>query len=162
MNLLTSEQVVINNLLGDGEPIKGACLLDTHCILYGHSQWIMLTMQGAAVESHRERCPHGDFQLLTMTFESHGNYHVIFWTGELDDKRLVFQTVIDGQRTGALDIHSAMVMNRKRDLLYACADPNSSSVSIFKINRKAIDGNQVVLLINSFLFFRRPTISWCE
>lgn len=128
--------MVINNPLQDNEPIKGACLLDTHCILYGHNQWIMLTMQGAIVERHREQCSLPDFQLLFMEFESQGNYHIIFWTGELDDKRLVFQTVNDGHRTNSLNIHSSMVMNRKRDLLYACANPNSSSVSVFKLNSK--------------------------
>lgn len=134
LNLLTSEQIVINNPLQEDETVGGACLLDTHCVLYGQSQWVLLTMQGVAVEIHRERCKDTQFQLLAMDFESHGNYHVIFWTGDLDDKRLIMQTVNDGHRTNPLELHSAMVMNRKRDILYACADLNSSSVSVFKLN----------------------------
>lgn len=134
--MLTSEQIVINNPLQEDETVGGACLLDTHCVLYGQSQWVLLTMQGVAVEIHRERCKDTQFQLLAMDFESHGNYHVIFWTGDLDDKRLIMQTVNDGHRTSPLELHSAMVMNRKRDILYACADLNSSSVSVFKLNGK--------------------------
>lgn len=134
LNLLTSEQVIINNPLQESESVKGACLLDTHCVLYGHSQWILLTMQGTTVQSNRESCSEPGFQLLSMDFESQGNYHIIFWTGELDDKRLNFQSVIDDHRTNLLEIHSAMIMNRKRDLLYACADTNSPNVSVFKLN----------------------------
>ncbi|EFX69546.1 hypothetical protein DAPPUDRAFT_202786 [Daphnia pulex] len=138
LNLLTSEQIVINNPLQEEETVRGACLLDTHCVLYGQSQWVLLTMQGVAVEIRRERCPlsQPQFQLLSMDFESHGKYRVVFWTGELDDKRLVLQTINDGQRTNPLELHSAMVMNRKRDILYACADLNSSNVSVFRLNSR--------------------------
>ena len=125
---------MINNPLQENEPVKGACLLDTHCVIYGQSQWILFTMQGTAVQNHRERCELPDFQLLSMDFESHGSYHIIFWTGELDDKRLVLQTIDDGHRTTSLELHSAMVMNRKRDRLYACADVNSPNVTLFKLN----------------------------
>ena len=158
MNLLTSEQIVINNPLQEEETVRGACLLDTvnnwksitinfklinyclywlqHCVLYGQSQWVLLTMQGVAVEIRRERCPQPQFQLLSMDFESHGKYHVVFWTGELDDKRLVMQTINDGHRTSPLELHSAMVMNRKRDILYTCADQNSPNVTVFRLKSK--------------------------
>ncbi|XP_046458040.1 NACHT and WD repeat domain-containing protein 2-like isoform X2 [Daphnia pulex] len=143
LNLLTSEQIVINNPLQEDETVRGACLLDTHCVLYGQSQWVLLTMQGVAVEIRRERCPlsQPQFQLLSMDFESHGKYHVVFWTGDLDDKRLVLQTINDGQRTSPLELHSAMVMNRKRDILYTCADLNSANVSVFRLNKDQPTGN---------------------
>ncbi len=94
-------------------------------------------MQGAVAQTHRERCEIPEFQLLSMDFESHGSYHIVFWTGELDDKRLVLQTVSDAQRTSSLELHSAIVMNRKRDRLYACADINSPNVTLFKLNSTA-------------------------
>jgi hypothetical protein len=99
---------------------------------------MLLTMQGAAVEIRRERRPLSlpQFQLLSMDFEYHRKYHVVFWTGDLDDKRLVLQTINDGQRTNPLKLHSAMVMNQKRDILYTCADLNSSNVSNFRLNSR--------------------------
>lgn len=134
LNLLTSEQVVMENpLQADGETVKGACLLDTHCILYGQSHWKMMTLQGALVESHEESAGLPGFQLLRMDFAGHKDYHVVFWTGELDDKRLVLVSADRGLRTTPLELHSALVMNRKRDVLYACADANSSDVSLFKL-----------------------------
>lgn len=118
----------------EGESVKGACLLDTHCILYGHTQWILLTMQGTVLERHKEKFKaNPQFQLLTMDFRAHGDYHVIFWTGDLDDKRLALQSIQVGQRTSFIQMHSALVMNRKRDLIYTCADPNLNNVSLFKL-----------------------------
>lgn len=90
-------------------------------------------MQGAIVESHFESCCEPQFQLLSMEFRSHIDYTIIFWTGQLDDKRLVLQSVIQDKRGPPLEIHSALIMNDKRDIIYACADPNSSSVSVFKL-----------------------------
>jgi len=93
-----------------------------------------LTMQGSIAENHFETCCEPQFQLLSMDFRGHHDYTIIYWTGELDDKRLVLQSVVQGNRGVPLMIHSAMVMNDKRDTIFACADPNSSSVSLFKLS----------------------------
>ena len=95
-------------------------------------------MQGAIAENHFETCCEPQFQLLSMDFRGHFDYTIIFWTGELDDKRLVLQSVVKGIRGDPLMIHSAMVMNDKRDTIFACADHNSSGVSLFKLSGKSI------------------------
>ena len=134
LNLLTSEQVVIDNPLLP-ETVKGARLLDTHVVLYGQSRWKMMTLQGAELESHTETCGLAGFQLLSMDFAgSADHFRVIFWTGELDDKRLALVNADNhGRRSDPLQLHSALVMNRKRNVLYACADCNMPDVSIFKL-----------------------------
>lgn len=124
---------MIDNPLVDGESVKGACLLDTHCVLYGESQWMLFTMQGTLNECRRELCDEAGFQILSMDFCSHHDYHVVFWTGQLDDKRLVLQSVKHVERTPCLSLHSAMVMNRARDLLFACHEAGSNNVTLFKL-----------------------------
>jgi len=143
LNLLTSEQVIIDNPLQEGETVKGACLLDTHCILYGQSQWKLTTLQGAHVEIHYESCsPSDTFQILLMDFRATvGDYNIVFWTGELDDKRLVLQSVEKGKRIAPLELFGALVMNRKRDILYGCTDPdpsNGSGISVFRLTSNSI------------------------
>ena len=134
LNLLTSEQIVIDNPLVDNESVKGACLLDTHCVLYGESQWMLFTMQGTLNEGRREMCEEPGFQILSMDFRSLDEYRIVFWTGELDDKRLVLVSVKHTARTPCLSLHSAMVMNRGRDLLFGCSEQGSNNVTIFKLS----------------------------
>lgn len=160
LNLLTSEQVVIDNPLPEGEAVRGACLLDTHCILYGQSQWKLLTLQGQVVESRQETfspLPGSDvsYQILLMDFRARraGDYHVIFWTGKLEDKRLILQSIDQGQRINPLQLHGALVMNRKREVLYACSsdasNPDTFGVSVFKLTSKFLP---VCFYFNSIKF----------
>ena len=131
--MLTSEQVVVDNpFAAQNESVRGACLLDTSCVLYAHSQWILLTMQGVKVEIRSEDLVEG-YQILAMDFRSLDNYHTVLWTGNLDDKRLIFRSTFDGNSTHNLQLSNALVMNHDRDLLFACTDPNSANVSLFQL-----------------------------
>ena len=128
LNLLTSELVAVGNPLSNDEVVRGVFLLDSQCVIYGRSQWVLLTMQGSVVERHEEIADDATFQLLVVDFISLVNYHFIFWTGLLEDKRLLLKTV-SPVRQGSLALHSALVMSKKRQLLFACADPGPNVVA---------------------------------
>ena len=89
-------------------------------------------MQGVKVEIRSEDLVEG-YQILAMDFRSLDNYHTVLWTGNLDDKRLIFRSTFDGNSTHNLQLSNALVMNHDRDLLFACTDPNSANVSLFQL-----------------------------
>ena len=124
--------VIDNPFAAYEESVRGACLLDTNCILYAHTQWTVLTIQGATVETYAEDLDDG-YEILTMDFQSLETYHVVLWTANLDDKRLIFRSVFDGRPTDNLYLSNALTMDRERKLLFACTDLNSANVTLFRL-----------------------------
>lgn len=124
--------VIDNPFAAYEESVRGACLLDTNCILYAHTQWTLLTIQGATVETYAEDLDDG-YEILTMDFQSLETYHVVLWTANLDDKRLIFRSVFDGRPTDNLYLSNALTMDRERKLLFACTDLNSANVTLFRL-----------------------------
>lgn len=132
LNLLTSELVVINNPLVSDDYINGACLLDTHCIIYGPTEWVLLSMQGSVIERHHEKLV-DDFEVLTMDFRSLDEYNLTMWSGNLDDKRIIFQSQFSDHRTSPIYLSDAMVVNDKRDLIFACSTQSKPDVTLYKL-----------------------------
>ena len=124
--------VIDNPFAAYEESVRGACLLDTNCILYAHTQWTLLTIQGATVETYAEDLDDG-YEILTMDFQSLETYYVVLWTANLDDKRLIFRSVFDGRPTDNLYLSNALTMDRERKLLFACTDLNSANVTLFRL-----------------------------
>ena len=134
VNLITSELVAIKNPLADQQTLRGVCLLDTHCILYGSSEWVLVTMQGTHVETHQKNCFQDEFQLLLMDFQPLDKFHLFFWTGNLEDKRLVFQSNTQNHRTSPLHLNNAAVLNRKRNVLFACSNLQRPDVTLYRLS----------------------------
>ena len=135
LNLLTSELVIINNPLVSDDYVNGACLLDTHCILYGPTEWVLLSMQGALIERHHEKLV-DNFEVLTMDFRSLEEYHSTWWTGNLDDKRIIFQSHFAGHQTAPIYLSDAMVINGKRNLLFACSSTSKPDVTLYQLTTR--------------------------
>jgi len=132
LNLLTSELVVVNNPLISDDAVNGACLLDSHCILYGATEWVLVTMQGAVQQRHHAKMEAG-FEMLTMDFRSLDEYHSTLWTGNLEDKRIIFQSHLGGHRTRPVHLNDALVVNRGRNVLFSCCDPSKPDVTLYRL-----------------------------
>ena len=160
LNLLTSELVVVNNPLISDDAVNGACLLDSHCILYGATEWVLVTMQGAVQQRHHAKMEAG-FEMLTMDFRSLDEYHSTLWTGNLEDKRIIFQSHLGGHRTRPVHLNDALVVNRGRNVLFSCCDPSKPDVTLYRLKTGTycfVSGLIVISVPwNSFVMFL-----WCD
>lgn len=48
------------------------------------------------------------------------NYHIVLWTGKLEETALKLHAFWEGKPVKPIDIKSAMVMGKDRDLFYCC------------------------------------------
>lgn len=124
--------MVINNPLVSDDYVNGACLLDTHCILYGPTEWVLLSMQGSLIERRHENLV-DNFEVLMMDFRSLDEYYTTLWTGNLDDKRIIFRSNLSGHRTTPIHLSDAMVINGKRNLLFACSSTSKPDVVLYQL-----------------------------
>lgn len=59
-------------------------------------------------------------------------YHILYWSGTIDEDRLRLDTFIEDNETDPLLYHSAMAANRQWNRIYCCSTQNNYVVSEFK------------------------------
>ena len=66
----------------------------------------------------------------------------------MDDKRLIFTSIFNATPTVILSLSNALAMNRDRDLLFSCSDPNSPNVNLFRLQleNEGTSDNKIQLL----------------
>lgn len=64
-----------------------------------------------------------------MEFESDTDYRVIYWSGQINDVRLRFDTFKENVKIPIINLHSAIVLTRNRKRLYCCVDNDNFQVS---------------------------------
>lgn len=125
LNMLSSEFVIIDNPLPAEEHVKGVYLLNRQLYVYGTSCWVRFDMRG----NQEELVNSGwEWPILTMDFGRKDEYRVTFWTGTLDDDRmlLLYHEESDYE---TLAYHSAIVFTKDKSTLYACTTDNNYIVS---------------------------------
>jgi len=102
---------------------------------------VLVTMQGAVQQRHHAKMEAG-FEMLTMDFRSLDEYHSTLWTGNLEDKRIIFQSHLGGHRTRPVHLNDALVVNRGRNVLFSCCDPSKPDVTLYRLKTEALNGNK--------------------
>jgi len=71
--------------------------------------------------------------LMSVKFNSLISNRFIFWSGRMDDTRMMMQTVKDNNTCPNFYFHSAMAINKDETRLYCCPTKNSYDISQFDI-----------------------------
>lgn len=59
-------------------------------------------------------------------------YHIVYWSGQIEQYRLRLDTFIDDNDTDPLIYHGAMAANRQWNRIYCCSTQNNYVVSEFE------------------------------
>lgn len=70
------------------------------------------------------------YSTLVMQIEEAANYYVVYWSGQINDTRLRFDTFKGDTIIEPLTFHSVMSPNKTWDKLYCCCNDNDFSVRI--------------------------------
>lgn len=68
---------------------------------------------------------------MSVKFTTLTRNRFIFWSGEMDDTRMMMQTNIDNINCQPLYFHSAMSINKDETRLYCCPTNNSYDIAQF-------------------------------
>lgn len=68
-----------------------------------------------------------------MQFDSPKDYKIVYWSGTINETRLRFDTVINDQPSKEVYFHSAMVLNKSKDLMFCCKNEDTYQVSCLRL-----------------------------
>lgn len=71
--------------------------------------------------------------LMYVKFTTLNCNRFIFWSGKMDDTRMMMQTVKDNTSCPPFYFHSAMAINKNETRLYCCPTNNSYNIAQFDL-----------------------------
>lgn len=60
-------------------------------------------------------------------------YHLIFWTGSINDPRLRLTTCVSGESVAVIDFYNTLVFDTKWNTLYCCPSAENCEVNFIYI-----------------------------
>ncbi|CAH1380087.1 unnamed protein product [Tenebrio molitor] len=130
LNMLSSEFVIVDNPLPEGEPVCGIYLLNRNLFIYGIASWVMFDMRGNKEEEFASTLfDPKEWQILQMEFENPTHYRIIFWKGNLDDDRMLLHLKVEDDEFEPFEFHSAIVLTKDKSTLYACTTEGSHALT---------------------------------
>lgn len=64
-----------------------------------------------------------------MEFLNPSEYHVVYWSGKINETQLRFDTVRKTAQADPTYFHSAMVLTKKWDRMYCCTNKKNYQVN---------------------------------
>lgn len=92
-------------------------------------------MRGNLVEIFTVPGDCSGWEILNMEFSTPSDYNIIFWSGSINETRLQFGSCRAEIHTAPLFFFSALVLNKKRNLLYSCANEDNYEVSVYRFEQ---------------------------
>ncbi|XP_073979529.1 NACHT and WD repeat domain-containing protein 2 isoform X2 [Rhodnius prolixus] len=129
LNTLSSEYVVIDNPLPEGEKVVGLCLLNAFLFIHGPGSWYRYDMRGELLARYSSPENQGEWPLLSMEYTTLDDYQFTFWSGNLDEPKLLLRVTRETQELDSIYFHSAMAMSKDKTIIYCCYDEDVYSVS---------------------------------
>ncbi|KAL6427738.1 hypothetical protein ACFW04_008880 [Cataglyphis niger] len=120
LNTLTSEFVVIDNPLPNEDAVYGVHLMNQYAFIYGKLGWCRFDLRGNLLDTHSNPEDSNKWPILDVEYTSLDYYRIIFWSGSLDDTRMLLHTYRKKTSLDPFEFHSAMVMTKDKGTLYAC------------------------------------------
>lgn len=63
----------------------------------------------------------------------HNNYHLIFWSGQINKTQLRLDSCRNSERVLSVDLHSALTFDNEWEHIFCCSTPNNYQVKIAKM-----------------------------
>ncbi|CAH0549743.1 unnamed protein product [Brassicogethes aeneus] len=136
LNMLSSEFVTLDNPLPEACTVTGIFLLNHNLFVYGTGSWIRFDMRGNKEDEYTSCLNKNEWSILLMEFDSKEEYRIIFWKNSLEDENLKFLYHSINGDFKILDLHSALVLNKEKNIVYACTTENSYAVTKYKLNEE--------------------------
>ncbi|XP_064214500.1 NACHT and WD repeat domain-containing protein 2 isoform X2 [Tribolium castaneum] len=121
LNMLSSEFVIVDNPLPEGENVCGIFLLNRSLYIYGGTTWVQFDMRGTKEEEFASTVDRKEWQILSMEFDNPTDYRIIYWKGTLDDDRMQLHLTTEGTKFEPFEYHSSVVLTKDKSTLYACS-----------------------------------------
>lgn len=92
------------------------------------------------------------WEILNMEFTTCSDYNVTFWSGSINETRIRFDSCRGEVFTEPLLLFSALVLNKKRDQLYGCANEANYEVSKYRfVETSGEDGASIEWMLEDTL-----------
>ncbi|GAB0097357.1 NACHT domain-containing protein [Sergentomyia squamirostris] len=134
LNMLSSEFVIIDNPFEATDQVTGVYLLNQNFFIHTKLKWARFDMRGNFQEKFDAVNVTEDWEILLMEFHSITEYHVVYWTGQISNEKLRFDTFREECTIPPKHFHSAMAMNRARTALYCCCHDNDYQVTGYQLD----------------------------
>uniref|UniRef100_A0A2H8TJ14 Guanine nucleotide-binding protein subunit beta-like protein n=3 Tax=Melanaphis sacchari TaxID=742174 RepID=A0A2H8TJ14_9HEMI len=131
LNCLTSEFIVIENPFENGETVSGVNMLNTHLFVHGSFSLCRYDLRGNLESKITTNEDPNQWVLMSVKFITLTCNRFIFWSGRMDDTRMMMQTTKDNNTGPKFYFHSAMAINKEETRLYCCPTKNSYDISQF-------------------------------
>ncbi|XP_026816728.1 NACHT and WD repeat domain-containing protein 2 isoform X2 [Rhopalosiphum maidis] len=131
LNCLTSEFIVIENPFENGEMVSGVNMLNTHLFVHGSFSLCRYDLRGNLESKITTNEDPNKWVLMSVKFTTLTCNRFIFWSGRMDDTRMMMQTTKDNNTGPKFYFHSAMAINKEETRLYCCPTKNSYDISQF-------------------------------
>nr|CAI5835187.1 unnamed protein product [Callosobruchus analis] len=131
LNMLSSEFVIVDNPLPEGKSVVGIYLLNYNLFIYGTEDWVRFDMRGNKQEEFKGPLDGTDWPILYMELDNKTQYRIIFWKGTLDDENMRLLLVTEDGSYKCLEYHSALVLSKDKNTVYACTTPGTYQISKF-------------------------------
>ncbi|KAM0725564.1 NACHT and WD repeat domain-containing protein 2 [Formica fusca] len=128
LNTLTSEFVVIDNPLPNEDAVYGVHLMNQYAFIYGKLGWCRFDLRGNLLNTHSNPEDSNKWPILNVEYTNLDHYRIIFWSGSLDDTRMLLHTYRKKTSLDPFEFHSAMVMTKNKGTLYACTSKDDYRV----------------------------------
>lgn len=121
--MLSSEFIVFDNPLEEGENVVGVSLLNYSLFIYGSKNWARFDMRGQKEGIYSNTVDPNEWTILSkwthiitnktsqitiplaMEFDNKTTYRTIYWKGDLEDDKMLMLSHYDGVDYNPLEYH---------------------------------------------------------
>ncbi|XP_011338040.1 NACHT and WD repeat domain-containing protein 2 isoform X2 [Ooceraea biroi] len=128
LNTLTSEFVIIDNPLSNEDAVCGVHLMNQYAFIYGKLGWCRFDLRGNLLDTHTNPEDSNKWPILYVEYTNLDHYRIVFWSGSIDDSRMLLHTYKKKISLDPFQFHSAMVMTKDKGTLYACTSKEDYKV----------------------------------
>ncbi|KAF2895446.1 hypothetical protein ILUMI_10727 [Ignelater luminosus] len=129
LNTLTSEFITIENPLAEAEAVTGVYLLTHHLFVYGASSWVRFDTRGNQEQLFHSPVDGKEWPILLIEYYSLKEYFIIFWTGDLEDDKMMLYSYEETTQFDPLEFHSSIVLTKDKNTAYACITEDCYAVT---------------------------------
>ncbi|XP_050546334.1 NACHT and WD repeat domain-containing protein 2 isoform X3 [Daktulosphaira vitifoliae] len=131
LNCLTSEFIVIENPFDNGKNVTGVNMLNTHLFVHESSLLLRYDLRGNLESREQVNEEVEKWTLMSVEFTTLTFSHFIYWSGKIDETRMMLRTNLESNNCFPLYFHSAMAIVKNKYKLYCCSIDKSFNVSQF-------------------------------
>lgn len=89
-----------------------------------------LDMRGNFVDTKETTFVTDEWEILAMKIRDNEFYHLIFWSGSINDPRLRLTTCVASENVAVVDFYNTLVFDSKWHTIYCCPSADNCEVTV--------------------------------